>query len=233
MLPTVTDARQKYAHKLQAACSALEFVRDDQLVGIGTGSTVNCFIDALAASGRKIRATVSSSEASAVRLRSHGFPVCSMHDYEKPEIYIDGTDEADPQLRLIKGGGGALTREKILAEACPLFVCIADQSKQVETLGNFPLPVEVIPAARRLVIDSLASMSGEACERKNFLTDNANIVIDVRGLSFADPLALEKQITLIPGVVTVGLFARRGADVLLLGTAFGVKKLYATHSENR
>ncbi len=233
MRPTGTDTKQKHANKLQAAYAALEFVRENQLVGIGTGSTVNCFIEALAASGRKIRGTVSSSKASTVRLRSHGFAICSTHNYEKPEIYVDGADEADPQLRLIKGGGGALTQEKILAEACPMFVCIADQSKQVETLGKFPLPVEIIPVAKRLVTETLASRSGKAQERKDFLTDNGNIILDVSDLSFADPLALERWITLIPGVVTVGLFAQRRADVLLLGTDFGVKRLYATPADSR
>ncbi len=211
--------------KQRAAEAALEFVGDGEVIGVGTGSTVNFFIDALAPLKGRIAGAVSSSEASTRRLRTHGIEVLDLNATGELGVYVDGADEATRALELIKGGGGALTREKIIAAASRRFVCIVDDQKVVERLGRFPLPVEVIPMARSLVARELARLGGEPVLREGFVTDNGNQILDVRGLDIADPAALETAINQITGVVTVGLFARRPADVLLVGTAAGVVTL--------
>ena len=211
--------------KQRAAAAALEYLREGGLVGVGTGSTVNFFIDALAAVRDRIAGAVSSSEASTSRLRAAGIPVLDLNAVDELEVYVDGADEATRALHLIKGGGGALTREKIVAAASRRFVCIVDEQKVVERLGRFPLPVDVIPMARRHVARHLARLGGEPVWREGFVTDNGNDILDVRGLAIPDPVALEGEIDQIAGVVTVGLFARRPADVLLVGTPSGVVTL--------
>jgi ribose 5-phosphate isomerase A len=192
------------------------------VIGVGTGSTADIFIDLLAAHRGSIAATVASSERSAARLRGHGLPVVDLNDVQAMPVYVDGADEIDANLSMIKGGGGALTREKIVAAVADRFICIADQSKRVDVLGRFPLPVEVIPMGRAYVARRLAALGGQPRLREGFVTDNGNLILDVHGLSIGDPVGLEQQIDQIAGVVTVGLFARRGADLLLLGTPRGV-----------
>jgi ribose 5-phosphate isomerase A len=194
-------------------------------IGIGTGSTADLFIDALAEHRAAIAATVASSERSAARLRGHGIRVIDLNEVESLPVYVDGADEIDASLSMIKGGGGALTREKIVAAVAGTFVCICDASKLVQTLGAFPLPVEVIPMARAYVARELAALGGEPRLRTGFRTDNGNEILDVHGLRIIDPLAMEQQINQWPGVVTVGLFAARGADLLLLGSAQGVREI--------
>lgn len=194
-------------------------------IGVGTGSTANFFIDALAAIKDRIGATVASSEATRVRLEKHGFKVLDLNTVESMPIYVDGADEIDGRFAMIKGGGGALTREKIVAAVADTFVCICDASKLVDTLGRFPLPVEVIPMAQAQVARELAKLGGEVRLRAGFTTDNGNLILDVHGLRIDDPVGLESQLNQITGVVTNGLFARRGADILLLGTPDGVKSL--------
>lgn len=197
----------------------------DAVLGIGTGSTANCFIDALAAVKDRFRGAVASSEASAARLRGHGIRVFELNEVGRLSVYVDGADEANRHLQLIKGGGAALTREKIVAAASEVFICIADQSKLVDLLGAFPLPVEVIPMARTYVIQCLNELGGRAEHRQGVVTDNGNDIIDVHGLQIKDAKALELRINQIVGVVTNGLFANRPADLLLLGTEKGVKTL--------
>jgi ribose 5-phosphate isomerase A len=192
-------------------------------IGVGTGSTANFFIDALAAHKERIAATVASSEATKQRLEKHGFKVVDLNEVEHMPIYVDGADEIDAGFAMIKGGGGALTREKIVAAVADTFVCICDASKLVTTMGKFPLPVEVIPMARAQVARELAKLGGTVKLREGFITDNGNIILDVHGLSITDPVGLESQLNQITGVVTNGLFARRGADILMLGTATGVQ----------
>ena len=211
--------------KQRAATAALEYLGDGAVVGVGTGSTVNFFIDGLAAARGRIAGAVSSSIASTRRLEAHGIPVLDLNDAGELELYVDGADEATRSLHLIKGGGGALTREKIVAAASRRFVCIVDEQKLVEQLGRFPLPVEVIPMARNHVARELTRLGGEPVWREGLVTDNGNQILDVRNLSIPDPVALEGEINQIAGVVTVGLFARRPADVLLVGTAEGVVTL--------
>jgi ribose 5-phosphate isomerase A len=194
-------------------------------IGVGTGSTANFFIDALAAIKDRIGATVASSEATKQRLEKHGFKVLDLNEVTSMPIYVDGADEIDPGFSMIKGGGAALTREKIVAAVAKTFVCICDASKQVSPLGKFPLPVEVIPMAQAQVARALKQLGGEPKLRAGVVTDNGNVIIDVHGLSITDPVGLETQINQIVGVVTNGLFARRGADILLLGTPDGVKTL--------
>lgn len=194
------------------------------VIGVGTGSTADCFIDALAAHRGSIAATVASSDRSAARLRAHGLVVVDLNDVASMPVYVDGADEIDSGLSMIKGGGGALTREKIVAAAADRFICIADASKRVEVLGHFPLPVEVIPMARAHVARHLVALGGTPRLREGFVTDNGNQILDVHGLSIRDPVAFEEAVDRIAGVVTVGLFARRGADLLLLGTAEGVQE---------
>ena len=211
--------------KQLAAQAALAYVHEDSIIGIGTGSTVNHFIDALAARKLRIRGAVSSSEASTARLKGHGIDVVDLNATGDLDLYVDGADESDPHLRLIKGGGAALTREKVVAAASRRFVCIADESKLVDVLGRFPLPVEVIPMARSYVARQLVELGGHPIWREGVVTDNGNQIIDVHGLRIVDPKALETSINQIAGVVTVGLFAHRPADVLILGTDTGVKTL--------
>jgi len=212
------------AQKKAAAESALQHVKDDMMVGVGTGSTVNFFIDALAAMRARIKGAVASSEASARRLRDVRVPVVELNDTDGCDLYVDGADEVTEHLAMLKGGGGALTREKIVAAASRKMVCIADASKLVAVLGRFPLPVEVIPMARSFVARSLVKLGGGMPElRAGFTTDNGNVLLDVRGLTILKPVELEGEINQIPGVVANGLFARRPADVLLLGTDQGVR----------
>jgi ribose 5-phosphate isomerase A len=213
------------ALKKAAAEAALQYVADDATVGVGTGSTVNFFIDALAASRRRIRAAVASSEASAKRLQDGGVRVVELNNTDGCDVYIDGADEVTEHLSMIKGGGGALTREKIVAQASRQFVCIADASKLVAVLGKFPLPVEVLPMARSFVGRELAKLGGQPQLRDGVTTDNGNLILDVHGLTILNPVALEETVNHIPGVVENGIFARRPADVLLLGTAKGVQVL--------
>jgi ribose 5-phosphate isomerase A len=208
--------------KQQVAQAALAFVRTDVVLGVGTGSTVNCFIDALAASHISIEAAVSSSEASSARLKAAGIEVIELNLAGTLDIYIDGADEFDAHRRLIKGGGGALTREKIVAGASRKFVCIVDESKKVGVLGKFPLPIEVIPMARSFVARSLLAIGGQPELRQGFVTDNGNLILDVHNMDLVDPVAMEKRINNIPGVVTCGLFAIRPADVVLMATPSGV-----------
>ena len=217
--------------KQAAAEAALGRIRpqleDDTVLGIGTGSTVNHFIDALAGIKGQIYGTVASSEASAERLRSHGIPVYDLNTVNQVDFYIDGADESNRALQLIKGGGAALTREKIIAAVARTFICIADESKLVHTLGDFPLPVEVIPMARSHVARELVKLGGDPVYREGVVTDNGNVILDVYNFPIPQPLATEQKINNITGVVTNGIFALRPADVLLLGTAEGVKTLHA------
>ncbi len=215
--------------KQAVARAAIDYVVTGEIIGVGTGSTANFFIDELGKIKDRIKGAVASSEATAERLRSHGITVFDLNDIDTMSVYIDGADEITAQGAMIKGGGAALTREKIVASVAKQFVCIADGSKLVETLGNFPLPVEVIPMAQAVVARKLAALGGEPRLRvkdgKPVVTDNGCYIIDVLGLKIQDPAALEAQINDIVGVVTVGLFARRGANIGLLGTTDGVKRL--------
>jgi ribose 5-phosphate isomerase A len=212
-------------NKRRAAEAALGLVGEGGIVGVGTGSTVNFFIDGLASLRGRVAGAVSSSVASTRRLESHGIEVLDLNDAGEIGLYVDGADEATRRLHLVKGGGGALTREKIVAAASRRFVCIVDEQKLVDRLGRFPLPVEVVPMARRHVAGQLARFGGEPVWREGFVTDNGNHILDVRGLLIDDPVALEGEINQIAGVVTVGLFARRPADLLLVGTSAGVVTL--------
>jgi ribose 5-phosphate isomerase A len=211
--------------KQAAAEAALAYVEENSIIGIGTGSTVNYFIDALAARKLRIQGAVSSSEASTARLKAHGIDVLDLNATGDLDLYVDGADESDRHLRLIKGGGAALTREKIVAAASRRFVCIADESKLVDVLGRFPLPIEVIPMARSYVARQLVNLGGHPVWREGVVTDNGNHIIDVHNLRIVDPPALETTLNQIAGVVTVGLFAHRKADVLILGTNDGTKTL--------
>lgn len=216
--------RDADAKKLHAALAALEMARGEVTIGVGTGSTVNLFIDALRAQAGSVRRAVSSSEASSVKLRAAGVEVIDLNELDDLGLYVDGADEATPARHLTKGGGGALTREKILAACARRFVCIVDDSKMVATLGRFPLPVEVIPMARTWVARQLSARGGRPVWRKGVVTDNGNHVLDVHDLAIADPPALERELNQIAGIVTVGLFAVRPADLLLVGTPDGVQK---------
>ncbi len=211
--------------KRQAAEAALEYLPDSGVLGIGTGSTVNHFIDLLADVKGRYEGAVSSSEASTERLKKIGMPVFDLNSVGDLEIYVDGADESNHYLHLIKGGGGALTREKIIAAASKKFVCIADESKLVDILGAFPLPVEVIPMARSYVARQLVKLGGTPVWRENFITDNGNIILDVHNLEIAEPVKLETEINQIAGVVTVGIFGHRPADVLILGTESGPRTI--------
>ena len=210
--------------KKQAAQAALAYV-EEGIVGVGTGSTVNHFIDALAGIKGRIDGAVSSSEASTQRLKGHGIPVYDLNAVGELSLYVDGADESNRQLHLIKGGGGALTREKIVAAASKRFVCIADETKLVDVLGRFPLPVEVVPMARSYVARELVRLGGTPVWRDGFVTDNGNLILDVQGLEILEPAALEQRINNIAGVVTVGIFALRPADVLILGTPQGAREV--------
>ena len=211
--------------KQQAAEAALKFVDDDMIVGVGTGSTVNFFIDALAGIKHRINGAVSSSVATEERLRAHNIPVLSLNNAGILPIYVDGADEATKHLHLVKGGGGALTREKIVAAASEKFICIIDSSKEVDVLGTFPLPVEVIPMAQSYVARELVKLGGQPVLREDFNTDNGNIILDIHNLSILEPVQLEQSINNITGVLCNGLFARRGADILLIADADGVRTL--------
>ena len=215
--------------KKATAQAALEYIlphlEDDMIVGIGTGSTASFFIDALAGHKHLFDGCVSSSEASTEQLKKHGIPVYDLNSVQEVRFYIDGADEVNAHLHLIKGGGAALTREKIIAAVAKEFICIADESKSVDVLGKFPLPVEVIPMARGHVARQLVKLGGDPAFREGVVTDNSNVILDVWNMDIVDPVELEKQINAIVGVVTNGLFASRPANVLLLGTSEGVKTI--------
>lgn len=211
--------------KRAVAKAAIEYVPVDSIVGVGTGSTANFFIDELAKIKHKIRGAVASSEASAKRLQGHGIEVLSLNDVSDIPVYVDGADEITRHMHMIKGGGGALTREKIVAAASKKFICVCDESKLVDVLGKFPLPVEVIPMARSYIAREIVKLGGQPKLREGFTTDNGNIILDVHNLQIMNPVELETSLNHLAGVVTNGLFARRSADVLLLGTASGVKTM--------
>ena len=203
--------------------AAVKYVKPDTIVGVGTGSTVNHFIDALAEIKDQIIGAVSSSEQSTEKLKSYGIEVFDLNSVDQLDVYIDGADEITPHMAMIKGGGAALTREKIVAAVAKEFICIADSSKRVDVLGNFPLPVEVIPMARSYVARELVKLGGDPVYRQGVVTDNGNVILDVHNMKILDPKAMEEKINAIVGVVTNGLFACRGADKLLLGTSNGVE----------
>jgi len=205
--------------------AALDYVQPDSIIGVGTGSTVNCFIDALIKSGIRIEAAVSSSQATTHLLKAGGIEVVDLNHTGGLDVYIDGADEFDPHRRLIKGGGGALTREKIVAAASKTFVCIADQSKQVNVLGAFPLPLEVIPLARSLVARKMVALGGQPEWREGFTTDNGNWILDIHNLDLVNPVEMEKTINNLAGVVTCGLFALRPADLVLISSEDGILRL--------
>ena len=209
--------------KKSAAVAAIEFVGDGDIVGVGTGSTANFFIDELAHKKSSLKGAVASSEETASRLKQHGIKVYDLNDVDSIRVYIDGADEINGAFEMIKGGGGALTREKIVAAVAEQFVCIVDETKLVETLGKFPLPIEVIPMAREYVARCLADLGGKPVLRKDFITDNGNVIIDVEGLSLTDAASFENKVNGIVGVVTNGLFALRPADVLIVGAAGGAR----------
>lgn len=211
--------------KQAVARAALEHVVPDTIIGIGTGSTANFFIDALAEMKDKINGTVASSEASADRLRGHGIQVLDLNSVDEMSVYIDGADETNHHAHLIKGGGGALTREKIVAAVAKKFVCIVDETKVVDVMGAFPLPVEVIPMARSYVARELVKLGGEPVYREGFVTDNGNVILDVHNMQITGPVELEQKLNNITGVVTNGLFALRPADVVLVGSESGVTTL--------
>ncbi|NKI36063.1 ribose-5-phosphate isomerase RpiA [Wenzhouxiangella sp. XN79A] len=211
--------------KIEVARAALKHVEDGMLLGVGTGSTVNAFIDELGASGIRLEGAVSSSDATTEKLKAIGVDVLDLNRTGDLALYIDGADEFDAHRRLIKGGGGALTREKIIAGASKRFICIVDESKRVNILGEFPLPVEVIPMARSLVARKLTGLGGQPELREDFTTDNGNLILDVRNLDLVDPVSMETKINQIPGVVTCGLFAHRPADVVLMATESGIETI--------
>ena len=211
--------------KRSAARAAIEFVEDDSIIGVGTGTTANYFIDELAGLKARLDGAVASSHATAERLRQSGIPLLELNAAGELPVYVDGADEATRHLHLIKGGGGALTREKIVAQASRRFVCIVDDTKLVDRLGEFPLPIEVIPMARSFVARELVKLGGSPEWRQDFVTDNGNYILDVYNLRITEPVRLEEDLNQIPGVVTNGLFARRPADILLIGTADGVSRI--------
>jgi ribose 5-phosphate isomerase A len=205
--------------------SALKFIKPDSYVGVGTGSTASHFIDALATIKDQIKGAVSSSEASTQKLKSYGITVLDCNEVDSLDIYVDGADEINHQLQMIKGGGAALTREKVVSAIAKQFICIADESKVVDVLGKFPLPIEVIPMARSYVARELFKLGGKPIYRQDVITDNGNVILDVHDLIIANPIELENRINSIAGVVTVGLFANKGANIALIGTRSGVKEL--------
>ncbi len=213
--------------KKRAAEAALEYVRDGAVIGVGTGSTVDFFIDALTQVKDRIEGTVSSSETSTKRLEAAGIPVLDLNRTGDLEIYVDGADEATKHMYLVKGGGGALTREKIIAAAARKFICVIDESKLVGMLGKYPIPIEVIPMAQAYVARQMVKARGQPIWRKDFVTDNGNHIIDVHNLQIMNPVEMEERFNQIAGVVTVGLFARRSADVLLIGDSTGVRTIGA------
>tara|TARA_Y100000389_G_C17287918_1_gene426438 strand:- start:60 stop:719 length:660 start_codon:yes stop_codon:yes gene_type:complete len=211
--------------KINAAKAAIKFIEPGMTVGIGTGSTVNLLIEILPKIRSKIKYLVSSSEASTSLLKKNNLPVSDLNDIGNCDIYIDGADECNYQLQLIKGGGGALTREKILACAAKKFICIIDDSKLVKTLGNFPLPIEILPMAQTLIKQQIIKMNGKPIWREGFITDNGNYILDVHNLKISDPIKIESLINEIPGVITVGIFAKQAADIILIGNSNGVKEI--------
>ena len=213
--------------KINAARASLEFIEPGTILGVGTGSTVNHLIDMLPTVRDRIDKLVSSSKASTALLEQHGFEVSTLNDVGDLDLYIDGADECNKRLQLIKGGGGALTREKVLAGAARRFVCIVDDTKLVGMLGTFPLPVEVLPMAQSLVARKFLKMRAQPIWREGFVTDNGNHILDIHGLAIGNPLEMESRLNEIPGVLTVGIFAHRGADILLLGDDSGVRELRA------
>jgi len=215
---------QQQQLKIEAARAALKYIQDDQLIGIGTGSTVNCFIELLKDHTHRIKGAVSSSVASTQHLEAIGIEVIDLNDAAEIPVYIDGADESNHDLELIKGGGGALSREKIIAAVADTFVCIADESKYVETLGDFPLPIEVLPMARSYVAREVVKLGGDPVYRHGFVTDNGNIILDVHNMEITQAKIIEEKINQITGVVTNGLFATRSADHLILATADGIKE---------
>jgi ribose 5-phosphate isomerase A len=222
-MSTSSDSQQ--LRKQRVAAAAVAELTEGMILGVGTGSTVNAFIDALGPWASRLAGAVSSSEASTTKLRALGIPILDLNDTDGLGLYIDGADETNADLQLIKGGGAALTREKIIAAAAARFVCIVDESKLVSTLGSFPLPVEVIPMARNLVARQLLQLGGQPRWREGVVTDNGNHILDVHGLHITDPVGLEQRINQITGVVAVGLFAARPADLLLIGTADSVRRI--------
>ncbi|SET04231.1 ribose-5-phosphate isomerase [Nitrosomonas marina] len=219
----MTQDEQKRA----VAAAAIEHISIGSIIGVGTGSTANYFIDELAKVKHKIDGAVASSDATAKRLQSHGIEVIDLNNVDDLPVYIDGADEITPHLHMIKGGGGALTREKIVSAVARKFVCITDQSKLVDVLGNFPLPIEVIPMARSYVAREILLLGGQPALRQGFITDNGNVILDVHGLQILNPVEMESALNQITGIVTNGLFARRAADLLLLGTDEGVKTMHS------
>ena len=213
--------------KKAAAIKALEFINDETIVGVGTGSTVNHFIDALATIKNRITGAVSSSEDSTQRLKAHGIEVFDLNGVDDLDVYVDGADEITKHMAMIKGGGAALTREKIVAAVAKKFICIADSSKLVNVLGDFPLPVEVIPMARSYVARELVKLGGDPVYRQGVITDNGNVILDVYNLEILDPKTMETNINALVGVVTNGLFAHRGADILILGNAKGTQVIHS------
>lgn len=214
--------------KRQAAEAALDFIEPNTIVGVGTGSTVNYFIDALAARKHDLEGAVSSSEASTARLKAHGIEVLELNHVADLPVYIDGADEIDAHLRMVKGGGGALTREKIIAAVADKFICIVDSSKVVGRLGAFPIPVEVVPMARSYVAREIVKLGGDPVWRQGVTTDNGNVILDVHNFDIIDPVQLEQQLNGIVGVVTNGLFAQRGADIALIAGSNGIEKVTFT-----
>lgn len=221
----MTQAMTQDEAKREAARAALKYLKAGEVLGVGTGSTVNHFIDLLAARKGEVPAAVSSSDASTARLKAIGIEVIDLNQAGTLSLYVDGADETNAELHLIKGGGGALTREKIIAAAARQFICIVDESKLVPVLGRFPLPVEVIPMARSFVARELVKLGGSPALREGFTSDNGNPILDVHGLSIERPLELESRINQIPGVVTVGLFAHRPADLLIIGSGAGIREV--------
>ncbi|MDX1804947.1 MAG: ribose-5-phosphate isomerase RpiA [Alcanivorax sp.] len=212
------------ALKKQVAEAALRYVQDDEIIGVGTGSTANHFIDGLATIKNRIKGAVASSDATAARLEGHGIKLFSLNDVDRLAVYVDGADEVNKYREMIKGGGGALTREKIVAAVARQFICIVDDSKLVKRLGDFPLPVEVIPMARSYVARKLVALGGRPQYRQDFVTDNGNVILDVHGLNIMNPIKLEEELNNIVGVVTNGLFAKRPADIVLMGGKDGVQE---------
>ena len=219
-MPAVLSAD---ALKRAVAEAAIAYVQPGEILGVGTGSTANAFIDALSSVKGRVKAAVASSESTRERLQAIGIEVVDLNQVDRISVYVDGADEVTPALAMIKGGGGALTREKIVAALADKFICIADASKWVTTLGAFPLPIEVIPMARSMIARELVKMGGSPVYRTGFVTDNGNVILDTYGLHISDPIELEQRLNNLTGVVTNGLFAARPADVLLLGTADGVQ----------
>ena len=213
------------AKKLRAAKASLDYIQDGFVLGVGTGSTVNCLVDLLPDIRQKIESVVSSSSETTARLQDHGFEVSTLNSVGDLDLYIDGADEATKHMHLVKGGGGALTREKVLAGAARKFVCIIDESKLVGMLGTFPLPIEVLPMAQSYVSRKLVKMRGQPIWRENFVTDNGNHILDVHNLQISNPIELETRINQIAGVITVGIFANRGADVLLIADDNSVRTM--------